>query len=125
MDPALKANIPEVITPPSGAEESSLELIKASLEETADFLGGPSDRDWSGTYYQYANRFAHLYLLCELNGIAAWLVNVYFVGDGDVGGPETEAEWREALTVLEGALGLRRHPLSSRKIDVFIEVGRG
>ena len=41
--------------------------------------------DWSGTFYQYANRLAHLYLLHELNDVDAWLVFVYFVGDSRSG----------------------------------------
>lgn len=118
-----KANIPEVISPASEASEKSLARIDASLEETARFLGARSSCDWSGTFYQYANRLAHLYLLSELNQIDAWLVFVYFIGDAEVSGPDTEAEWKAALRVMYGALGLsKRHALSSRIVDVFVDV---
>jgi hypothetical protein len=58
----------------------------------------------------------------ELNRIDSWLVFVYFVGDADVGGPESVEEWREALAVLHETLGLRAHPMLERKVDVFVEV---
>ena len=118
-----KANIPEVVSPPSAAGEKSLARISAALDETARFLGVTSSCDWTGTFYQYANRLAHLYLLAELNQIDAWLVFVYFIGDTDVDGPESEAEWKAALTVMHGALGLsKRHALSQRIVDVFVDV---
>ena len=117
-----KANIREIVSPPSGASDRSLEQIRSSLRESAEFLGASSSCDWSGTFYQYANRLAHLYLLHEVNGIDSWLVFIYFIGDDDVSGPGSEAEFRAALTVLHGALGLRRHPLLRRCVDVFIDV---
>ncbi|MEX2048509.1 MAG: hypothetical protein WEB90_02930 [Gemmatimonadota bacterium] len=118
-----KANIPEVISPRTGASEPSRDLIRKSLAETAAFLGADSTCDWTGTFYQYTNRLAHLYLLHELNEIDTWLLFVYFVGDSDVHGPDTVAEWKAALEVLYGALGLnRRHPLLRRRVDVFVDV---
>lgn len=121
-----KANIPEVISSPSGAvADASKEAIAAALRETAEFLGAKSTCDWSGTFYQYANRLAHLYLLREVNNVPAWLVSIYFFGDWDVSGPQTEAEWRAAIQVLEGALGLRGNALLRYKLDVFVHVAEG
>ena len=118
-----KANIPEVISPGTASSDRSQARIQQSLAETADFLGVKSSCDWSGTFYQYANRLAHLYLLTEVNRIDAWLLFVYFVGDADVGGPTTVREWEAALQVLHGALGLgKRHRLASRVQDVFVDV---
>ena len=120
-----KANIPEVISSRSGAGEQSLAQIRRALAETAEFLGITSSCDWSGTFYQYANRIAHLYLLAELNDIDAWLVFVYFIGDEEVRGPASEGEWKAALEVMYGALGLpKRHKLRARTVDVFIDVSR-
>ena len=119
-----KANIPEVISPPSGAGVASLARISESLKETAEFLRVRSSCDWSGTFYQYSNRLAHLYLLAEVNRIDAWMVFVYFVNAADVDGPKTVLEWKAALQVMYGALGLsKRHRLSSRVLDVFLDVG--
>lgn len=118
-----KANIPEIISPATGAGEASREVIEKGLDETARHLGVSSSCDWSGTFYQYANRWAHLYLLRELNRIDAWLVFVYFIGDTDVNGPSSKVEWKAALEVMHGALGLRRrHRLLNYVLDVFIDV---
>lgn len=118
-----KANLPEVASPPSQAGEASLARIRAALDRTRDFLGADLERDWTGTYYQYANRLAHLYLLHELNGVESWLVFLYFTGAEDVGGPASEAEWRPAIEEIHQALGLREHPLLERVVEVFVDVG--
>ena len=117
-----KANIPEVISSPTAAGPESKALIDRSLREVAAHLNVETSSDWSGIFYQYANRLAHLYLLHKVNGIDAWLVFAYFVGDGDVDGPDSEAEWKAAIQVLRGALGLKSHPLLSRVVDVFLHV---
>ena len=120
-----KANIREVITPPTGAGEVSRKLIADSLEKTKAALGVTSAYDWTGTFYQYANRLAHLYFLEEREKVSTWLVFVYFIGDADVEGPESVAEWKAALEVMYGAMGLgRRSRLLKRKIDVFLDVRR-
>src|SRR5712691_3341557 len=100
-----KANIPEVVSPGTSAMGKRLQRIERSLEETKRYLGVPADIPWSGKLYQYANRLAHLYLLRRLNKKKAYLAFVYFTGAADVDGPETEAEWRAALTLAKGVLG--------------------
>jgi len=118
-----KANIPEVISPATAAGDPSRSRIEAALGETAAFLGVRSSCDWTGTFYQYTNRLAHLYLLSELNEVDAWLVLVYFMNDEDVDGPGTEAEWKAALQVMYGSLGLpKRHALSERVVNVFVDI---
>ena len=117
-----KANIPEVISSPTAAGPESKVLIDQSLREVATHLNVETWSDWSGTFYQYANRLAHLYLLHKVNRIDTWLVFAYFVGDDDVDGPDSEAEWKAAIQVLHGALGLKSHPLLSRVVDVFLHV---
>ena len=118
-----KAHIPEIISSPTAASPESKALIDRSLREVAAHLNAETSTDLSGTFYQYANRLAHLYLLHEVNGVDAWLVFVYFVGDGDVrrsrqrGGVEGPA-----IQVLHGALGLKSHPLLNRVVNVFLHV---
>jgi hypothetical protein len=117
-----KANIPEIISPPTKASPKSKELIDKSFKETKDYLEIKDKIDWSGKFYQYTNRLAHLYFLrikCEL---PAYLVNIYFVGDKSVHGPETIAEWKAALQVLHSYLGLGKHKLRRYIADVFINV---
>ena len=118
-----KANIPEVISPATGAGPKSKILIEKSISETQAFLGIDQDIPWTGKLYQYTNRLAHLYLLRELNGIDAYLVFAYFIGNEDVNGPKTVAEWKAALTVAKKVLGLgERHPLNKFVSDVFVNI---
>ena len=58
-----KANIPEIVSSPSGAKKTSKLLIDKSLIETKIYLNINNDIDWSGKFYQYTNRLAHLYFL--------------------------------------------------------------
>jgi hypothetical protein len=118
-----KANIPEVVTPPMGAKsESSIALIQDSLSATKKFLKVKNNIDWSGTFYQYTNRLAHLYYLRVLNKIPAYLLLIYFIGDKTVDGPESIQEWNAALTVVKKYLGVSNHQLSKYITDIFIDV---
>ena len=118
-----KANIPEVVSPATGASPASRELIEKSLSETKAFLGVDQDLPWVGRLYQFTNRLAHLYLLRELIGIDAYLVFTYFVGDDDVNGPKTVNEWKAALTVAKKVLGIsERNPMSKFVSDAFVDI---
>ena len=109
-----------MLSSPTKASGNSRKMILEALRETEEHLGIKSTCDWSGRFFQYANRLAHLYLLHELNDVSAWLVFVYFVGDVKMDGPRTEREWRAAIKVLEGALGLRRHKMLKRRVEGFV-----
>ena len=118
-----KANLPEIISSSSGAKSvPSQLLIRKSLEETKAYLEFKNDIDWSGKYYQYANRLAHLYYLRVKRGIPAFLLNIYFVGDISVNGPKSEQEWHVAIQELNTHLGLTQHKLSSYIAQLFIDV---
>ena len=118
-----KANIPEIVSPGTSAEGERRALLEKSLAELKFYLGVDQDASWSGKFYQYANRLAHLYFLREVNRQDAYLAFVYFTGDSDVDGPATVAEWKAALTVAKGALGVpKRHRLSRYVADIFIDV---
>jgi hypothetical protein len=119
-----KANIPEVISPPTGAGNVSKSLILKSLYETKWFLSIKNDIDWSGTFYQYTNRLAHLYFLREKCKKQVFLVNVYFIGDNTVKySPKTKQEWEAALIVVKKYLGLpKKHKLSKYMVDIFIDI---
>ena len=117
-----KANIPEVVSPASGAKGKSLELIQRSLAETRSYLEVNNKVDWSGQYYQYTNRLAHLYFLRVVNNIPAYLIFVYFINDHSVNGPKTIAEWQQALAVMKKYLGISKHKLSKNIADVFLDV---
>lgn len=118
-----KANIPEVVSSGTEATRKSRDMIVRSIGEVQEYLGVDPSISWTGKLYQYANRMAHLYLLRELNGLDARMVFVYFNGDDDVNGPETTAEWKSALAIVKGVLGIdHRHRLSKYVSDVFIDV---
>src|SRR3990170_2996062 len=107
-----KANIDEIVSPETKATEKSLELIKKSLDGLKKYLKVNNKVDWSGTFYQYTNRLAHLYFLRALNKLPANLIFVYFIGDDSVSGPKSVEEWNAALTVMKKYLGLSTHKLA-------------
>lgn len=117
-----KANIPEIVSPATQAGQKSKLLINKSLNETKLFLNINNDVDWSGKFYQYTNRLAHLYFLRVINGVDAYQVNIYFLNDKTVKGPKTKEEWEAAIQVMKNYLGVGRHKMSKYMIDVFIDV---
>jgi hypothetical protein len=120
-----KANLLELVSPASQASDKSKSLIQASLREVQGFLGVEADIDWTGKLYQLANRIAHLYLLRKLNKKQVYLVFVYFIGDEEVGGPGSVSEWKAALSVAKGVLGIgNRHRLGKYMADVYIDVAK-
>lgn len=117
-----KAHISELDSPGSGATPKSLNRIAKSLNQTRAFLDAKPLVDWTRTFFQYTNRVAHLYLLRELNGLDAHLVNIYFLNEDRLKGPSTVDEWKGALTLLKTHLGVTRHVLSRYMHDVFLNV---
>ena len=87
-----KAHIEEIVSSSTQASKSSRLVIEESLRKTKTFLGVDQSIDWLGTFYQYTNRLAHLYLLRELNGINAYLVFLYFLNDTEMNGPQSIRE---------------------------------
>ncbi|MEJ2120748.1 MAG: hypothetical protein P8Z76_08550 [Alphaproteobacteria bacterium] len=120
-----KAHIGEMISGPSSARnELSVDLIRSSLASVQSYCAAPSNLDWNGPVYQYANRVAHLYFLRNVHSINAHLGNVYFVNDREMGGPSTVDEWMGAIVLTKSLLGLRRHKLSAYMHDIFIDVSK-
>ena len=115
-----KARVKELCSQIDASAEASCRQITASLSETAQSLGVPSGHDWQKRFYQYANRLAHAYLLDRLNGIPTRLVFLYLVGDADVGGPTSCAEWQTEIHTVHAELGLATLP--AFVTDVFIDV---
>lgn len=118
-----KANIPEIVSPGTAASGNSRKLIDKSLKITRSFLNIKIDVDWSGKFYQYTNRVAHLYFLREICKVNAYLLNIYFMNDKSVEhSPSTQAEWEAAIMVMKHYLGVSHHKLSKYMLDVFIDV---
>ena len=121
-----KANIPEFDSTPSAATARSRVKIQQALDDTKEFLRAGKRADWTQSFYQYANRLAHLYLLKKLNKVDAALVFVYFVGDDTI-----SERLRVSREQWEGAISLALHHLAVRPntrwmkenvFDVFIDV---
>jgi hypothetical protein len=119
-----KANIPEIVSPGTGAKNpKSISKIRNSLDEVKKYLNISNDINWTGTFYQYVNRIAHLYYLREKNKIKAYLLFIYFINDITVHGPKTKDEWIGAIQTMECYLGLdKKHKLRKYIHDIFIDV---
>lgn len=118
-----KAYIEEADTTPTQAGENSKRLIDESLQETRLFMkatGGHAD--WSRSFYQYANRLAHLYLLSELNLVPTELWFVYFCNLPNDSKATTHEEWRGAIRLLHSHLGIGiRNPLRHQIREFFVD----
>jgi hypothetical protein len=117
-----KAHIPEAASPPSRATETSLALIRRALDEAKRYYAPRSHADWSSTLYQYANRLAFQYLFAHLNGLPSSLVFVNFINATDVGGPESEAEWQGATSLIHALLGLPADLTKHRVFHAYVDV---
>jgi hypothetical protein len=121
-----KAHIPELLSPACQATGKSLRTIRASLDRVKRAIGSRTAADWCGTYYQYTNRLAHLYLLRNLNHVPAYLVFVYLLNDTEMSGPRTPEEWAGALELVHAQLGIDDERLAkafgSAVIELFIDV---
>lgn len=128
-----KAHIPEMVTAPTQARgESALRQIQQSLGVVKSFVNSRAPADWSTSFYQYANRLAHLYWMREVNGHDAYLVNLFFINDREMNGPRSTAEWEAAIRLQEVFLGVRQGSqynyaldpwVGAYSLDVFIDVG--
>ena len=117
-----KAHIAEAASPGTKARPLSLELIQRSLAEARRFYAPKATAEWSGTFYQYANRLAHHYLFRKLNQLPSHLVFLYFINASDVNGPSSELEWQGATQLLHAALGLTPGKLPDGVHEVFLDV---
>lgn len=117
-----KAHIPEAASPACRASPTSLERIRHSLSEARRAYAPKASADWSGAFYQYANRLAYQFLLNQLNAIPSALVFLYFVNDTQMQGPTSQAEWRGAVRLIHAALGLPATLHRQGVYDAFLDV---
>ena len=116
-----KAHLAEMVTAPTQARgESALQRIRDSLDKVKSFTNSRSPADWSTSFYQYGNRLAHLYWMRELNGHDAYLVNLFFVNDRDMHGPESASEWKAVIRLQELFLGLRQGAQAGYALDPWV-----
>ena len=115
-----KSHIPELISTLKASNPTSADKILRSLERARKSFGAKSNFGWSKTFYQYANRLAHVDLL-RRNGLSAYLLFVYFLNDSEMAGPETADEWKGAIRLVHCCLGLHEHSLKDFVADIFID----
>ncbi len=117
-----KAHIDEMCSPGTAAEPASRARIEATLACVIAAAGASPKASWCDAFYQLANRFAHLHFL-RSQGVTAWLVLVNFVGDTDMNGPLTRAEWEAAYRVALHVMGIpARSPLLRHVRHVYPDV---
>ncbi len=100
-----KSHVPEVYGGGCDAQGHSLTKITTALDETKRWLGVGVQADWTGSLYQSANRYAHLYFLREKCSVSAYLLNVYFVADPRT--PTTEQQWKAAIHEVSAKMGIK------------------
>ena len=116
-----KAHIPETVTAPTQARgESALLKIQESLGRVKTFVNSKAPVDWSISFYQYANRLAHLYWMREINGHDAYLVNLFLINDREMNGPATVAEWQAAIRLQEVFMGVRQGSQTGYALDPWV-----
>ena len=108
-----KSHVAEFLTTPSAAKApKSVGLIAQSLSDAKAALQADDRSDWSRTFFQYANRLAHLWWLRQ-NRVDAQLLFVSFLSDDDMKGPKRAETWSAVFNAADHALGLNTaHALS-------------
>lgn len=122
-----KSHLDEVVSH-AAARPKSRAVIDAALDETKEAVGANPWIDWTEPRYQYANRLAWLHYLREHAGVEAWLLFVYFTGDGFESSPprertfpESADEWLDSIIETHEYLGLPEdHGLADRVRSVFL-----
>ena len=116
-----KAHVPELMSPATKAAGASLALIRQSLACVQCSLHASPGVDWSLCFYQYANRIAHAWFFAEMCNQPVRLVFLNFIGDVEMAGPSSRAEWESALAVIHAALGIRGR-MPRYVCEVFVDV---
>jgi hypothetical protein len=115
-----KSHIPELSGSGCRASSKSRAKIDRILATVKQVLGVKPEADWTGEFYQHANRLAHLYFLNVIGQVPTWIVFLYFVGNTKQNGPSTVAEWTSALDEMKTKLDLpKHHLLDQRIVSVF------
>lgn len=117
-----KAHLREFRSPPSQARGASLARIEAAFRAVQQDLAIQPRASWTEVYFQYANRLAFLWWLRK-EGVPAELLFISFLGDVDIGGPESAETWHAAFAAADHALGLPSgHGLAAHVHHVTPEV---
>jgi len=117
-----KANHPEFTGAPCRASERSRDTIVRTLGKAKSRWQVHRDFDWTGTYYQHANRLAIIAFL-EKHSIPATLVEIFFFGEHFPDGracPAKADEWQPLIAARGLTLGLPATGMDSAVTPVFL-----
>lgn len=117
-----KSNHPEFVGARCKATPKSLETIEKALNRTKKELGVHRFLDWTGSYYQFANRLAATTFL-NRHGVPTTLVETFFAGDRFPDGtpcPASADAWRPLLESRRLTLGLAPDATRDHVVDVFL-----
>lgn len=118
-----KANIPEIVSSPTGAKGESKRKIDAFLNKAKKNLELKNNKvDWSYKFYQYTNRLAHLVALREV-GVKVNLIFLYFYNDSSISySPKSIEEWESAILVMKRYIEIpNKHKYSNYIKNIFID----
>ena len=118
----VKANHPEFTGTPCRASERTRGTIVRTLGRAKSRWLVHRDVEWTGSYYQHANRLAMLAFL-EKHGIPASLVEIFFCGERFPDGrmcPASAEEWQPLLEARRLTLGLPAAGMESAVTHVFL-----
>lgn len=116
-----KAHAGELASSCKATSADSLMLINNSFKKVKSELEVSESVDWLHSYYQYANRIAHLYFLRVINKIDARLVFLYFLDDRSVSGIDEISEWKQKIREVKDTLGINHpHILDKYIYEIFL-----
>ena len=110
-----KAHVRELCSPATQASPKPRRQIERAMKSTVEACHAQPRSAWTQLFYQLGNRLAHLKFLRDAN-VPAWLVLVNFVGDKEMEGPLTKAEWEAAYSVVDHVMGLDKHNRLSKYV---------
>jgi len=116
-----KAHLGEFTSRCEAVAPASIAKIEAALNATQRAFEARRGSEWMTSYYQYANRLAHLHFL-RSHGVDAQLEFVYFLGDAGMPGPHGRADFEQAVGRVRRSLGLPEGGSMPHVIDVYVDV---
>ena len=105
-----KAYPAEARTRCAATSPDSVQQIAASLSQAKTYFKASPEAAWESSYYQYANRLAHLYFMRDLNKLDAYLLFLNFVDAPDVDRQCATEHWIVEEKLIKLALGLNDSP---------------
>ena len=113
-----KAHPEELYSAIKASSPASLDLIDNSIARTKRFMQA-NGADWTKKHYQLANRLSHLFFLCHIVCVPAWLVLINFTDD-EAHKPTDIKKWLATYTETFREMRISHNsPLLDRVITVF------